>query len=638
VKLFVKGKIGNLVLKNRIVMAPMGVPADVDGGYTKGNIDYLVERAKGGAGMIIAGATVVSERFEPRPYNLLNNLHQNDRLGNLADKVHMYGAKLGLQLSPGIGRISFIDPFTPPYSSSEIPSYAFPGLICKPLPVEGIKHLVKAMGYSAQLAQKAGVDMVEIHAYGGYLIDQFMSSCWNKRTDEYGGSLENRMQFLMEIIEEIRKTCGRDYPLAVKMTVDGMAPGERPLEEGMAIVKKLADSPIDLLHIGRGSYSCRYRMVSSVYQPKGFDVDAVAEVKKVIKNIPVMGHGKLNHVDIAEKALQDGGMDYVAIGHGFLADPHWPNKVKNNKLDDIIPCIGCAECHYGAMKGRILTCAVNPRTGHEKEYALTKAAKDRKILVIGAGPGGMTAAITAAKRGFKVALWEKKTTMGGELSAAGAPRFKTDVADQVNYLIREVYKADIDRRLGKIVTLEDVKQYNPDFVVVATGSNPVMIRVPGYDKSHVTLAEKVLLNEIQVGQKVVVIGGGLVGCETALELSLQGKGVTIVEMLDDILKVADHFVANDQNLRYLLAESNVHIMTGTKLTEILDNGIKAEKDGKLGTIPCDSVVFAAGFRSDHSLYDQIEEAGFEVVNIGDNVKPGKVIDAVHQAYHAMRIL
>jgi len=619
-------------------MAPMGGPADIDGGFTKSNINFLVERAKGGVGMIIAGATVVSEEFEPRPYHLLNNLHQNDRVGELADKVHMYGAKLCLQLAPGIGRMSFIDPLIPPYSSSAVPSYAFPDLICTPLSVEGIKHLVKAMGYSAQLAKRAGVDIVEIHAYGGYLVDQFMLSRWNKRKDEYGGSLENRMRFLMEIIEEIRRTCGKDYPIAVKMTVDGITPGERSLEEGLEIAKILDNSPIDLLHIGRGSYACRYRMVSSVYQPKGFDVNAVAAVKKIVKNIPVMGHGKLNHADIAEKALKDGSMDYVAIGHGFLADPHWVNKVKNNQLDEIIPCIGCAECHYGAMNGKILTCAVNPCTGYETEYALTKAEKEMKILVIGAGPGGMKAAITAAKRGFKVALWEKKTTMGGELSAAGAPRFKTDVADHVDYLIREVYKADIDRRLGKTVTLADVKKYNPDFVVVATGSNPVIIRVPGYDKTHVTLAEKVLLNETQVGQKVVVIGGGLVGCETALELSMQGKDVTIVEMLDDILKVAAHFVANDQNLRYLIAESNVHIMTSTELTEILDNGVNVEKDGKLETIPCDSVVFAAGFRSDHSLYNQIDEAGFEVVDIGDNVKPGKVIDAVHQAYHAIRIL
>ncbi len=209
--LFQEGKIRNLTIKNRIALAPMGQPADIDGGFTQSNIDYLVERAKGGVGLIITGCTVCSDEYEPRPCNMHNNFHQNDRLGTLADQVHMYGSKLCLQLSPGIGRMSFIDPFTPPYSSSPVPSYAFPDLICREMPVEGIKKLVKAMGYSAQLAMRAGVDMVQVHAYGGYLIDQFTSAYWNKRTDEYGGSFENRTRFLREIIEEIRKCADPNF-------------------------------------------------------------------------------------------------------------------------------------------------------------------------------------------------------------------------------------------------------------------------------------------------------------------------------------------------------------------------------------------------------------------------------------------
>lgn len=638
-KLFKKGKIGNFTTKNRIVMAPMGSPADTDGGFTQGNIDYYVERAKGGTGLIITGCTVVSEEFESRPCNLHNNFHHNDRLGTLADKIHQYGSKLCVQLSPGIGRMNFIDPFTPPYSASAVPSYAFPDLICREVPSDGLKRLAKAMGYSASLCKRAGVDMVEVHAYGGYLIDQFSSDFWNKRTDEYGGSFENRTRFLREIIEEIRKSCGEDYPIAVKLTIDSIFPKEeRPLEEGKQLAKMLADMGISLLHIGRGSYFCRYRMVSSVYQPKGFDMEAVKAIKEMIPNIPIMGHGKLNHVEVAEKAIAEGYMDYVAIGHGHLADPHWANKVKNKQLDEIIPCIGCAECHYNAMNGKILSCAVNPCTGYEKEYALTPAVENKKILVIGAGPGGMKAAITAAKRGFEVTLWEKNEYLGGEMTAAGAPCFKNDVADHVAYLAKQVKKHAIDVQMGMNATIDKVKEYNPDYVVVATGSSPVIVRVPGYDKPHVTLAEKVLLKEIEVGHNVVVIGGGLVGSETALELSMQGKNVTVVEMLDDILKVAAHFVANDQNLRYLIKESDIKIRTSAKLTEILDDGVMIETANGMEKVSYDNVVFAVGFRSDQSLYEEIENAGFECVNIGDNVKPGKIIDAIHAGYHSIRLL
>lgn len=638
-KLFEQGKIGNFTTKNRIALAPMGAKPDIDGGF-QANTNYLLERAKGGAGLIITGATTVSDEFEPHPNNSHTSIKQNPRLGLLADKVHQYGSRLCVQLSPGIGRMNFIDPFTPPHSSSPIPSYAFPDLICKEMPADGLKRLAKAMGFSSSLCKRAGVDMVEVHAYGGYLIDQFISSFWNKRTDKYGGSFENRTRFLREIVGEIRKSCGDDFPIAVKMTLDSIYPTEeRPKEEGIRLAKMLSDMGIDMIHVGRGSYFCRYRMVGSVYMEKGFDMEAVKEIKDMFPDIPVMGHGKLNHADVAEKAIAEGYMDYIAIGHGMLADPHWANKVRRNKSDDIIPCIGCGECHYNAgAGGKILGCAVNPVTGHEGDYVLTPAKEPKRILVIGGGPGGMKAAITAAERGFKATLWEKNYYLGGELKAAGAPYCKRDVANYVAYLIRQVQKHDIDIRTGFMTTLEDVKAFKPDFVVIATGANPIVLPVPGFDKVHVCIAEKALLKEVAIGQNVAVIGGGLVGCETALDLADQGKNVTIVEMLEDILKLAKHFVAVDQNLRHLIADSSVHVMTSAKLMEIKDDSIVVETLEGEKTLPCDNVVFATGFRSDHTLYNQIEDAGFECVQIGDNVAPGKVIDAVHAGYHCIRIL
>lgn len=638
-KLFEEIKIGSMTLKNRVVLAPMGTTTDHTNGFDMRDVNFYGERARGGAGLILTGAVVSSTEFEPAPCQKLTNIKDVYMLHMVAERVHCYGAKFGIQLSPGIGRMNWIDPHTPPYSSSPCPNYYKPDLICREMPTDGVKQLVKSMGESAKLAKNAGVDIIEIHAYGGYLIDQFNSAKWNHRTDEYGGSLENRMRFMMEIVDAVREACGKDYPIAIKITLDSVDDEERPIEEGLAIAKALAESgKVDLIHFGRGAYSCRWRMVSSVYQPVGFDLEAAAKVREVIGDLPLMAHGKLNHADVAEEALQKGTVDLVAIGHGMIADPNWANKVKRGKQDEINPCIGCGECHFNAMKGRARPCAVNPLCMHENEYELTPAQDKKRILVIGAGPGGMKAAVSAAQRGFEVSLWEKKQRMGGIMAAAGAPRFKADVKDQVEYLIRQVKKNAIDLQLGKEATIESIKAFAPDFVVVAAGASPVTIPVPGADKPHVSTAVPVLLQEKEVGQRVVVVGGGEVGCELSSELCLQGKEVTMVELLDDILRTADHFVANDQNIRYLAEHSGTNILCSTKLTAILDDGVIVERNGEKEKIPCDSVVFAAGFRADHSLYRAVKATGIECVQVGDNVKPGKVIDAIHQAYHYIRVL
>lgn len=638
-KLFERTRIGTLQLKNRIVLAPMGTTTDHTYGFNMRDVNYYGERARGGAGLILTGAVVCSEEFEPAPCQKLTSIKDVYMLHMVAEKVHNYGAKFGIQLSPGIGRMNWIDPNTPPYSASPCPNYYNPELICRELPTDGVKRLVKAMGTSAKFAQDAGVDIIEIHAYGGYLIDQFNSSKWNHRTDEYGGSLENRMRFMMEIIEEVRRVCGKNYPIAVKMTLDSVDDPERPLEEGLHIAKTLAESGlVDLIHFGRGAYSCRWRMVSSVYQSPGFDVEAAKTIRAVTGNVPLMAHGKLNHPDVAEAALQSGALDLIAIGHGLIADPYWPKKVKKGLFDEINPCIGCAECHFNSMKGWARPCAVNPEAMHENEYVLTPAEENKRILVIGAGPGGMKAAATAAQRGFDVTLWEKKNIMGGAMAAAGAPDFKKDVRDQVEYLIRQVYKYGVHVELNKTASLEEVRAFNPDFTVVATGCDPIIIPVPGKDKAIVKTAIPVFLGEETVGQNVVVIGGGDVGCELASDLALKGKNVTIVEMLDRIMARGGSFVANEQNLKYILKQSGANIICSARLTEILDDGVKYIKEDKEYILPCDTVIFAAGFRPDQSLYEAICDAGFECIQIGDNVKMGKIIDAIHQGYNSMRVL
>ncbi|MBQ9154278.1 MAG: FAD-dependent oxidoreductase [Solobacterium sp.] len=638
-KLFERIQIGSMELKNRVVLAPMGTTTDHTYGFNMRDVDYYGERAKGGCGLVLTGAVVCSEEFEPAPCQKLTSVKDVYMLHMVAERVHNYGAKFGIQLSPGIGRMNWIDPKTPPYSSSPCPNYYNPTLICRELPTDGVKRLVKAMGYSAKLAKDAGVDIIEIHAYGGYLIDQFNSSRWNHRTDEYGGSLKNRMRFMMEIIQEVRDACGRDYPIAVKMTLDSVDDPERPLEEGLQIAGTLAESGLaDLIHYGRGAYSCRWRMVSSVYQPVGFDLEAADLIRSVTGNVPIMAHGKLNHPDEAEAALQSGKIDLVAIGHGLIADPHWADKVRKGQLDEINPCIGCGECHFNSMKGWPRPCAVNPVSMHEGEYVLTPAPIQKRILVIGAGPGGMKAAVTAAQRGYDVTLWEKTERMGGAMAAAGAPDFKADVKAQVEYLIRQVKKYNVKVELGKCADIEAVKAFDPDFTVVATGANPIVIPVPGADKKHVCLAIPVMLGEQQTGDNVVIVGGGDVGCELACDLSRKGKKVTIVEMLDKIMARGGSFVANEQNLKWLVSHSDIDIRCSARLTEIRDDSVIAVINDKPVTIPCDTVVFAAGYRADHGLYHSILDAGYECVQIGDNVRPGKIIDAISQGYNYIRVL
>lgn len=635
-KLFEECQIGTLTLKNRIVLAPMGTTTDQGYAFNEKDVHYYAERAKGGAGLVLTGAVCVSSEFEPPACQLLSSNKHVYWLHEIAEHVHFYGAKLGIQLSPGIGRMNWIDPHTPPYSASPCPNYYNPELICRELPNDGIKRLVKAMGESAKLAQSAGVDIIEIHAYGGYLIDQFSSAKWNHRTDEYGGSFENRTRFLFEIVQEVRKACGPKYPIAVKMTLDSVDDEERPIEEGLAIAKRLSEMGVDLIHFGRGSYACRWRMVSSVYQKPGFDLEAAKKIRTVIGNVPLMAHGKLNHVEVAESAVAEGVVDLVAIGHGMIADPHWANKVRKGELDEIVPCIGCGECHFNAMKGWARPCAVNPTSMHEIEYRLTKAAEKKKVLVLGGGPAGMKAAATAAQRGFDVVLLEKNAYLGGALAAAGAMAFKKDVKDQNDYLIRQVYKHGVDVRLGVKADLEAVKAENPDLVVVAIGANPIVIPIPGHTCSNVMTAVPALLNKEKVGKNVVIIGGGEVGCEMACDFSALGKTVTVVELADDILK-APSFVANKQNIRKLVNESGARILASTATKLIEEDGVTVEHDGKAEKIPCDTVIFSTGFRADHSLYYEIMKAGFETVQIGDAVKPGKVLDAIHQGYHSIRV-
>jgi 2-enoate reductase len=636
VKLFEKSSIGKMHLKNRVVMGPMGTTGEADGGYNINSINYFAERAKGGAGLIITGANIVSTKYEDRPCTELSNFHQVDRLAVLIERCHHYGAKVCVQVTPGLGRMVFTDPFTPPYSASECNSFWFPNLKCKPLTVDDIHYLVDKIGFGASLAKAAGADAVELHSYGGYLIDQFNSKLWNIRTDEYGGELKNRMRFVLEAIESIRKYCGKDFPLIVKFTAFHGIPGGRELDEGIEMAKIFEQAGVDALHVDVGCYEAWYKAISTVYNPEGHQLNIVKAVKAAV-SVPVLGQGKLFDPQKAETVLEEKNMDYVVLAHQMLADPYWPNKVKEGHTYDIVPCIGCNECLLAGFAGKHYYCSVNPLCYAEKDYQLPETNGEKKsVLVVGGGPGGMEAAITAAARGYDVELWERGGRLGGNLWAAGLPTFKHDVLNLIKYMENKVYRSGVNVRLMKEATEEEILCGNYDKVVLATGSTCFMPPISGIENA--VPSSDVLLGKIKAGKRVVVIGGGLVGCETAAYLKETSEQVTIVEMLDDILLVANHCKNNDQALRDMLAERNVGVIAPAKVKKILPDGLVYEKDGTEHTLSCDTVVIAAGYKSCNALANKLEGKVKSLSVVGDAESPRKIMTAIHEAYHAIRIM
>lgn len=633
--LFKKGQIGNMKLKNRVIMAPMGTKPESDGSYTQSAINYFEERAKGGVGMIITGANIATTKYEERPENELSNFHNVEKLAVLIERCHHHGTKVVVQITPGLGRMVYADPFNPPYSASdEAYSFWFPELRCRQLTVEDIHYLVDKIGYSASLAKAAGADGVELHGYGGYLMDQFHSTLWNKRTDEYGGSLENRLRFSTEAIASIKKYCGEDFPVLMKFTAYHGIDGGRKLDEGVEMAKIFEKAGVSALHVDVGCYEVWYKAITTVYEEPMHQIFATKAVKAAV-NIPVIGQGKLNDPNDAEEVLEKGYADFIGLAHQMLADPYWLAKVKQGHLDQITPCIGCNECLLGGFSGKHYYCAVNPLCYAEKDYQLTPAAEKKRILVVGGGPGGMEAAIAAAERGFEVQLWEKAMRLGGNLHAAGYPTFKRDVLKLVDYMERKILRLNVDVHYGKEATAEEIIAGQFDKVIIATGATSKMPPIDGIELA--SCANDYLTGKKTPTGQVVVIGGGLVGCETALYMTELVAKVTIVEMLDDILKTVVHSKNNDLSLRHRIAAADIQLLTSAAVQKITEDAVVISQDGQEKQIPADTVIIAAGYDPVNQLEAAIEDY-VDVTVVGDAVASRKIMDAVHEAYHTIRVM
>ncbi len=638
-KILQPGKISNLELRNRLMFAPMGYSLDDFG--QKGH-DYFVERAKGGTGLIII-PIFAGEAVEFSGVSALLNEETFDNFVKIVDDIHAVDSRVCTQIVPGYGAISTSSKkYEIPVSASAVPSIYVPNLICHELTKEEIKEIQEGFRETVKLVKKSGVDAIQIHAYGGYLTDQFLTSRWNKRMDEYGGDIKGRARFLLELIAIVKEECGEEYPLIVKYCPAHYVEDEgyRTLEEGVELSIILEEAGVHLLAVDAGSHGMGWYMaMPPIYQQEQTYQLRSAEAVKRAVSIPVAADGKLGDVEKAEAALEQEKLDFLVVGRGLLADPYLANKLAEGNPDDIAPCIGCNENCIGRITaGKHISCTVNPSTGREAEFRLKTTKAPKRILVIGGGPGGMSAAIDAAKVGHNVELWEKSTRLGGMLIAAGRPSFKLEINQLIEYYRTQLLKLGVKVKYSTAATAESVMKVGADVVIVATGSQPLVPpNIPGISGNNVVTAIDAMLDRCTLGTDLVVIGGGLVGCETSLHLTSRGKKITLIEMEKKLLP-EPIFPMNEMMLAGMIyRDKNITVQTSTKLLEIKEGCIDVEKGGEKLTIPCDTVILAMGLKSENNFIKELE-GKIPVYAIGDCQAPRKIADAVFEGRQAVLAL
>lgn len=645
-KLFEPGQIGKINIKNRIVMSAMGIGglAEPDGRLGKRATDYYVTRAKGGVGLITTGAARVTQEIDPSGSSFpgADTPMYISSLSELAESIHDYGAKVAIQLTAGRGRIAPIEYLQTfgAVAPSPVPCFSDPQIIARELSIKEIERLVYAFRVAAEIISIAGIDAIELHAHDGYLLDQFLTPLWNKRKDKYGGDLNGRLRFAIEIIEAIKKVTGNEIPIIYRFGLTHYYDGGREIEEGLEVVRRLEAVGIDAFHIDAGCYETRYWALPPPTLPPGCLVDLAETVKQVVK-VPVIAVGKLGYPELAEKVLLEGKADFIALGRPLLADPEWPNKVKEGKNEDIRPCIGCHEGCIGRIyKKKYISCAVNPMTGKEEEFQIRPTEKKKTVLVIGGGPSGMEAARVAALRGHKVTLLEKKDSLGGNLIPASVPDFKKDFKTLIDYLSIQIKNLGITIELEKEATPKLILEMKPDVLFIATGGTPIIPDIPGINnKEKVFTAVDVLLGKAKVGGMVVVIGGGLIGCETALYLAQKGKKVTIVEIFKNI--ASNMFISNQMHLLKLLAGFDTSILTETQVSEIKEEGvIIVNKHGEQKIIAADTIIVAVGLKPDRKPFEVFRNNVNipEIYFIGDCLEPRKVINGIWEGFRTARLI
>jgi 2,4-dienoyl-CoA reductase-like NADH-dependent reductase (Old Yellow Enzyme family)/thioredoxin reductase len=636
--IFKEGKIGNLSLKNRVVMSPMGTNlAGPAGEVTDQLVAYYEERAKGGTGLIIVEFTCVDYEYGK---GFVRQLRLDDDcyipgIHRIADTIHKYGTKVFVQIHhAGRQSSSALINGKQIVAPSNVVSTAI-GEEPRELTTVEVKELVGKFVKTAERCKQAGIDGVEVHGAHGYLINQFLSPQTNLRTDEYGGSFENRMRFLEEIIDGIREKCGEDYPVTVRLSVDEFVEGGIDLELGKQISQYLETLGVDGLHISCGTYESMDRIIESPLFEQGWRVYMAEEIKKVV-NIPVITVGSIREPRFVEDILSEGRADFVAIGRGLIADPEWVNKTMEGRDVEIRKCINCLHCIHSAMGGSHILCSINARAGRElefKEQQQLPANKNCHVVIVGGGPGGMEAARNLSLKGYHVTLFEKENKLGGQLHLVTDPNYREKMMWHIDYLSNEMKRLNIDVRLNNEATVEGITALNPYAVILATGGRPKLPQVNGNDLAHVYTYEDIKLRDIMFSNnKVTVIGSGMICHGTNRRLAEAGNDVTFVE----IPTKASKRIGSDTRLRLLekLKQVNVNIITDHKLEEILSDRVIIQDLGSGNQVEIESeyVIVAMGIEAYNPLEGALMEQMKNVFVLGDAAGVSSLGDATRDGF------
>lgn len=650
--LFQEGKLGKVTVKNRIVMSPMGDNmANSDGSVSDQAIAYYTERAKGGAGVLIAGVfsvdypggktTTSQHRIDQVKYikNLERLTRSVHRYGALfIPQIHHAGMSTDLLTTEGITPVcvSAMEQSGDKIgvrTDEEIAQHdETPQL--KELTTKDVKALVQKYVNAALYSKRANCDGVEVHGAHGYLIAQFLTPFTNRRQDEYGGNLENRMRFPLEIIRGIRAACGPEFIVGIRMPVHKWPSDGLTDEESQTMAKAFEAAGCDFLDASGGFPPLLSALLETQSYPQGARVDLAEKIKKVVK-IPVFAVGNLREPDFCEKVIADGKADFVALGRTLLCDPYWPEKARAGKADEIRKCISCLDGCFGSLGTlQSVRCVINPLVGYENEFAMVrKTDAPKNVVVIGGGPGGMQAAVTAAEIGHRVTLLEKSAKLGGQLNLASVPPHK----DVINWVTQwyggEMNRQGVDIKLGRHADAAYIKSLKPDVVIAATGATPWAPPIPGIENGVQSWSLLDGTARIPENKKVAIIGGGIVGCEVALLLKEKGNDVTILEMLPDVALSLES--ANRDDLMCEFKECSVNTILGATVKTIDAQGIVFVKNGKEDRFEADVIVLSIGQKPfGTELISQLKNEGLNVVAVGDVRKPAKIIDATTQGFFA----
>lgn len=652
-KIFSEGKIGKVKLRNRLVMSPMGIGlAELDGTASDEMITYYEARAMGGAGLIIPEITRVNDEHGAglmRQLSVTQDRHI-EGLSRLAAAIHKHDSKIFIQLHhPGREGVSALIGGQPVVSASAIP--------CKvskqetrELSTDEVKALIQQFIDGAVRVQKAGCDGVELHCAHGYLLQQFLSPYTNKRTDEYGGSTDNRMRMVMEIIAGIREKCGPDFPIGVRLTVEefldkvGVTEDYIHIQDGVMMAMAFEKAGIDFIDVSVGLYETGMTCVEPVSFPQGWRRDLIKAVKDHV-SIPIIGVSVIREPAVAEKFLADGVEDFVSMGRTWLAEPEWGVKVRDGREKELCKCISCLRCFESLSEYNIAglpaECAINPRCARELKYGeLPHDAEGHTVVVVGGGPSGMEAAKTLAERGCRVTLIDRGETLGGTVNLAKLPPLKERLEWVMDYYRAQFEKLGVDVRLNTEATAEMVAAMGPDAVIIGSGSTPVVPKsIKGIDGANVYSVEQALTGKAELkGKTVAVIGGGLTGLETAEYLAAQGSKIIVADMLTTLAPTANPTNVSDVCSRLKLYDTQY--LLGHALKEVRAGSVVFEKqdDHTDVTVPCDAVVLSLGYRSGSPLADELRAKGFDVTVVGSAVKDGTIAPATRTGYETARSL